>query len=188
MRTFATEQFMKHVLAALALCAVSSSVFAFELTSPDVSDGSALNDRQVANVFGCTGGNLSPALVWRDAPEGTKSFAVTMYDPDAPTGSGFWHWVAFDIPASAGGLPRGAGAPDGRSMPEGAIQSRADANVSGFLGACPPSGSTHRYVITVKALKVEKLGLDASASGALVGFMANANALAEATITATYGR
>jgi len=137
---------------------------------------------QVANVFGCKGGNISPELSWRDAPQGTKSYAVTMYDPDAPTGSGWWHWVAFDIPAGVTELK--AGGP----LPEGAVSGKADAGNNAYTGACPPPGSAHRYVITIKALKLEKLGLDGNASAALVGFMTNANKLGEASITATYGR
>jgi Raf kinase inhibitor-like YbhB/YbcL family protein len=180
---------MRHILCAMLLTASCSvEAMAFELKSADVTDGAYLKPAQVANVFGCDGGNLSPALAWTDPPEGTKSFVVTMYDPDAPTGSGFWHWVAFDIPADVRELPQGAGSVDGKKLPPGTIQSRGDANLAGYLGACPPPGSSHRYVITLKALKVDKLGLDASASGALVGFMSNASKLGEATITATYGR
>lgn len=174
--------------AGLASLMLTASAQAFELTSSDVAEGGTLKMEQVANGFGCTGGNLSPALAWKDAPEGTKSFAVSMYDPDAPTGSGWWHWVAFDIPASASSLAAGASTLDGKAMPEGTIQSTADAGVPAFVGACPPKGSSHRYVITVKALKVDKLGLDANASGALVGFMTNANKLGEATITATFSQ
>lgn len=179
---------MKFLFTILALTAFSTSALALELTSPDVKDGGTLNAAQVANIFGCEGGNVSPELSWTNAPEGTKSFAVSMYDPDAPTGSGFWHWVAFDIPATAKGLARGAGTAGGGAMPGGTIHSIADANVAGYVGACPPPGKPHRYVITVKALKVDKLGLDETASGALVGFLANANVLAEASITATFGR
>ncbi|MCA0432102.1 MAG: YbhB/YbcL family Raf kinase inhibitor-like protein [Proteobacteria bacterium] len=161
---------------------------AFELTSRDIAEGGTLKMEQVANVFGCSGGGMSPELLWSNIPEGTKSFVVTAYDPDAPTGSGFWHWVAFDIPPTVSGLPAGAGALGGNSLPAGAIQSTADANVAGYLGACPPPGPAHRYIFTVKALKVEKLGLKANASGALVGFLSNASSLGEASITVTYGR
>jgi Raf kinase inhibitor-like YbhB/YbcL family protein len=181
---------MKKMLLASSLFGVLSiaSAQAFEITSPDVSEGGTMKMEQIANGFGCTGGGLSPALSWKDVPEGTKSFAISMYDPDAPSGSGFWHWVAFDIPATTTSLAAGAGNPDGKSMPEGTIQSGADANVPGYVGACPPPGAPHHYIITLKALKVDKLGLDTNASGAMVGFMTNANKLGEATITATYGR
>ena len=158
----------------------------FRLTSPDIAEGKPLAEAQVFSGFGCTGGNTSPALSWSGAPAGTKSFVVTVYDPDAPTGSGWWHWVAFDLPASTSGLARGAGTAGG--MPAGAVQARNDYGKAGFGGACPPPGAPHRYIFKVTALKVEKLGVDADASAALIGFMTNANALGSATITATYGR
>lgn len=158
----------------------------FALSSPDITEGGKLGDAQVANTFGCAGGNVSPALSWSNAPEGTKSFVVNAYDPDAPTGSGFWHWVMFNIPAGVTELEEGITPDDG--APAGAIQSRADAGFSSYLGPCPPQGQTHRYVFTVMALSVETLDLDGNASGALIGFMANANALAKASITVNYGR
>lgn len=176
------------VLAA-ALTAVSSlpsSAAEFTLSSPDIADGGKLAQAQVANTFGCAGGNVSPALSWSNAPAGTKSFVVTAYDPDAPTGSGFWHWAMFNIPADVTELKSGI-TPD-RGAPTGAIQSRADAGFSSYLGACPPQGQTHRYIFTVTALSVDKLDLDGNASGALIGFMTNANALAKASITVQYGR
>ncbi|RYC17752.1 YbhB/YbcL family Raf kinase inhibitor-like protein [Ciceribacter ferrooxidans] len=175
----------------LATAIASLSGFAaraadFTLSSADIRDGGALAEAQVANAFGCTGGNVSPQLSWSNAPEGTKSFVVSAYDPDAPTGSGFWHWAMFNIPASVTGLERGI-TPD-KGAPEGAVQSRADAGFASYLGACPPAGETHRYIFTVTALSVDKLDLDQNASGALIGFMTNANALAKAAITVTYGR
>ncbi|MGB0696170.1 MAG: YbhB/YbcL family Raf kinase inhibitor-like protein [Rhodospirillaceae bacterium] len=159
----------------------------FKLTSPDIMEGRPLAETFVLNGFGCGGDNLSPALEWHHVPEGTKSFVVTAYDPDAPTGSGWWHWVAFDIPADVTALPRGAGSQDG-SMPDGAIQSRTDFGRPGFGGACPPPGEVHRYRFTVHALAVESLGLKAEDSAALVGFMTKANVLATADITAVYTR
>jgi len=181
---------MKYPIAmALAAALLSSSqASAFELTSPDMKDGGTLRTEQVANVFGCKGGNVSPALSRKDAPKETKSFAVSLYDPDAPTGSGWWHWTVFDIPASANSLPSGAGSAKGAGLPAGAVQGRTDFGTPSFGGACPPPGPAHRYVLTVTALKVDKLGLDSSASGALVGYMTHANALASASITATYGQ
>jgi len=169
------------VAASLLMCDAAQ---AFDLKSTDLTEGGTLKIDQVSNIFGCKGGNISPEMSWSDPPEGTKSFAVTLYDPDAPTGSGFWHWSAFDIPASVMSLPRGAAS----SMPAGTLQSKGDAGITGYTGACPPPGPPHRYILTVKALKVEKLGLDATASGALIGFMTNANKLGEASITATYGQ
>ncbi len=176
------------IAAGIAAILSIATVQAFELTSADIINGGTLKAEQIANIFGCKGGNISPGLSWKDAPEGTKSFAVSLFDPDAPTGSGFWHWVAFDIPASTTSLPAGASTPDGGKLPSGTIQARNDASGVGYVGACPPPGAPHHYVLTIKALKIEKLGLDASASPALVGFMTNANKLGEVTITATYGQ
>lgn len=158
----------------------------FSLSSPDMRDGGTLAEAQVANSFGCSGQNISPALQWSNVPEGTKSFSVSLYDPDAPTGSGFWHWVMFNIPADVTALPAGISPEAG--APEGTVQSRADAGYPGFLGACPPEGQTHTYVFTVTALDTDKLDLDSSASGALIGFMTNAHALAKASISVRYGR
>ena len=173
---------------AAASVALTATAYAFDLKSTDISEGGTLKMEQVANVFGCKGGNVSPQLSWSNVPEGTKSFAISVYDPDAPTGSGFWHWAAFDIPASVTSLAAGASTPDGKGMPAGTIQSKADAGVPAFVGACPPPGAAHHYIYTIKALKVEKLGLDGNASAALISFMSNANKLGEAKITAVYGQ
>lgn len=176
---------------AAILCALvlsSASAHAFEVESADARNGGSVANAQVANVFGCDGGNLSPQFAWHDIPEGTQSFVVTVFDRDAPTGSGFWHWVVFDIPASSPGLAAGAGTADGTRLPAGAVQTRNDAGTIGYVGACPPLGSTHRYVLTVKTIRVKNLGLDAMASGALVGFLSNANKISEATITTTLSR
>ncbi len=174
--------------AILTLTALTTQAQAadFSLSSPDLRDGGVLPAAQIANSFGCSCENLSPALAWSNVPEGTKSFAVSLYDPDAPTGSGFWHWVMFNIPANVTALPAGISPEAG--APEGAVQSRADASYPGFLGACPPEGQTHTYVFTVTALDTDKLDLDSSASGALIGFMTNAHALAKASISVGYGR
>ncbi|CAM5769288.1 kinase inhibitor [Labrys miyagiensis] len=174
-------------IATFCLCAPVPA-FSFELTSPDLREGGALPAAQVSNLFGCTGGNLSPALSWRNAPAGTKSFVVTVYDPDAPTGSGWWHWTVFDIPATVKALPRGAGAAGGNDLPQGALQGANDAGQPAFMGACPPPGPAHRYIVTVTALKVDKLGLDSGAGGAMIGFLTRANALGSASITVLYGR
>jgi Raf kinase inhibitor-like YbhB/YbcL family protein len=166
----------------------ATPALSFELTSPDVHQGSTLNPAQVSNVFGCSGGNVSPALSWKNAPAGTKSFAISLYDPDAPTGSGWWHWTVFDIPASTTSLPAGAGSEDGKSLPSGVKQGRNDAGQSAFMGACPPAGPAHRYIMTITALKVEQLGLPAGATGAMIGFITKANALDSTSISATFGR
>jgi len=151
--------------------------------------GGQLGEEQVYSGFGCTGGNVSPDLRWKDAPEGTRSFAVTVYDPDAPTGSGWWHWLIFDIPASVHGLAKGAGNPDGDKAPKGSVQSLTSFGKPGYGGACPPEGDRpHRYIFTVYALDVPKLGLDAGAMPALVGFLLNRHALARASLMAYYGR
>ncbi|HZW24543.1 MAG TPA: YbhB/YbcL family Raf kinase inhibitor-like protein [Gallionella sp.] len=166
---------------------LAGSAWAFELSSPEVAEGKVLNAAQVANTFGCTGGNLSPALNWKHAPAGTRSFAVTVYDPDAPTGSGWWHWLAYDIPATATGLP--ASAAVSAALPEGTKQGRNDFGTRNFGGACPPPGDKpHRYVITVHALKVDKLEVPEDASAALIGFMLHATGLGTAKITAKYSR
>ncbi|QXI30262.1 kinase inhibitor [Pseudomonas vanderleydeniana] len=177
---------------ALFLAALSLSVAAqaadLTLTSHDISDGKPLSSREVFQGFGCTGGNTSPQLSWRNAPAGTKSFAITAYDPDAPTGSGWWHWTVVNLPASTHELPSGAGSTGGQ-LPAGAIQGRTDYGQPGFGGACPPPGDKpHRYQFTVWALKADKLPVDEQSSGAMVGYMLNANTLGKATLTATYGR
>jgi len=161
----------------------------FTLSSPTIKPGGTLTDAQVFQGFGCTGKNVSPALKWSGAPAGTKSFALTVYDPDAPTGSGWWHWVVYNIPATATELPEGAGAADGKSLPAGTAQGRTDFGAAGFGGACPPKGDKpHRYIFTVYALKTDKLDVPPDATAALVGFMINANKLDKASFTAKYGR
>jgi Raf kinase inhibitor-like YbhB/YbcL family protein len=161
----------------------------FRLTSPTIKDQGTIGNEHVYNGFGCSGRNVSPELRWERAPRETKSFAVTVYDPDAPTGSGWWHWVIFNIPPSATSLPAGAGKPDGGGAPAGSIQSMTDFGQPGYGGPCPPAGDKpHRYVFTVYALKVDQLPLKKEASGAMVGFYLNQNALGKASFTARYGR
>lgn len=161
----------------------------FTLSSPTIKPGSTLTEAQVFNGFGCTGKNISPALAWSGVPAGTKSLAVTVYDPDAPTGSGWWHWVVYNLPAATTGLPEGAGSADGKGLPAGAVQGRTDFGAAAFGGACPPVGDKpHRYIFTVFALKTEKIELPADASAALVGYMLNANKLGSASFTAKFGR
>jgi Raf kinase inhibitor-like YbhB/YbcL family protein len=167
----------------------TASAAGFHLMSPTIKPGSMLSDEQVFNGFGCTGKNVSPALKWSGAPKDTKSFALTVYDPDAPTGSGWWHWVVYNIPASASELAEGAGTADGKGLPAGSAQGNTDFGAPGFGGACPPKGDKpHRYIFTIYALKTDKLDIPAGGTAALVGFMINANKLGSATFMAKYGR
>ncbi len=168
-----------------SIASLAQAAGPFKLTSKDMAEGKMLAMAQVSNIFGCTGGNVSPELSWSGAPAGTKSFVLTAYDPDAPTGSGFWHWVMFNIPATTTHLDGGI-KPD--ALPTGAIQARSDYGAPGFGGACPPPGKPHRYIFTVYALKLDKLDLDANATPAVVGFMTLANSIGKATLTAKYGR
>ena len=159
----------------------------FTLSSSDL--GGEVTQKQEFNSFGCSGDNQSPQLGWKNAPEGTKSFAITMYDPDAPTGSGFWHWIVFDIPANVHELATNAGNIKLNLMPKGAIQSVTDYGAKGYGGPCPPEGhGFHQYIITVYALKTDYLGLDENATPAIVGFNLWANTLAKASIVAYYKR
>lgn len=178
------------LVAAVCLCLpLLAHAGGFTLSSPVIKPGARLAEAQVFKGFGCEGGNVSPALNWKGAPKGTQSYALTVYDPDAPTGSGWWHWVVYNLPASATGVPEGAGAADGKGLPEGAVQVRTDFGAPGFGGACPPKGDKpHRYLFTVHALKVGKLELPPDPSPALVGFMVNANRLGSATLRAKYSR
>ncbi|HEY4772810.1 MAG TPA: YbhB/YbcL family Raf kinase inhibitor-like protein [Steroidobacteraceae bacterium] len=174
--------------AALGAAEKSTSAGGFSLTSPDIADGRTMALGQVFNGFGCSGGNLSPALSWSQAPPGTQSFALLVHDPDAPTGSGWWHWVVYNIPASTTSLPAGAGAAAGTLLPAGAVQGRTDFGTHAYGGPCPPPGKVHHYHFRFYALKVAKLDVPADASSALIAFNVHANALAEAQITALYSR
>lgn len=161
----------------------------FTLKSSDIKPGASLDIAQVANTFGCTGKNISPALNWSGAPKETRSFVLTVYDPDAPTGSGFWHWVVFNIPANATNIPSGIGTNDKVALPMGAVQTRSDAGTPGFIGACPPQGDKpHRYQFTLYALDVDNLPLTADATPAVVGFNVHFHTLAKAQFEATYQR
>ena len=177
---------------AMLLCACAGSVHAagFALSSPDIKPKATIKAAQVFNGFGCTGDNISPALVWKNPPKGTKSFALQVHDPDAPTGgSGWWHWVVFNLPADATGLAQGVGDPAAGRLPAGAIQSRTDFGVPGWGGPCPPPGDKpHRYVFTVHALGLDRMGLEADAPAAMVGFTINAHRLGSASFTAYFGR
>ena len=162
---------------------------ALRIESDDIEDGGRLGRLHHAAAMGMTGEDLSPQLRWSGAPAATASFAVTCFDPDAPTGSGFWHWVLFDLPASVTELPRGAGSGDQLGLPSGALHARNDAGGLCYFGAAPPEGhGEHRYVFAVHALQIPSLGLDASASPAYVGFNLTFNTLARGLLVSSYGR
>jgi Raf kinase inhibitor-like YbhB/YbcL family protein len=157
------------------------SVPSFTVTSTDVTDGQPLEDDQVAEH-----GNTSPQLSWTDVPEGTKSFTVTCFDPDAPTPSGFWHWVLVDLPADVTSLDAGAGA-EGATLPGGAFMCRNDGGAKAFMGAAPPAGDqVHRYFFVVHAVKEETLGVDSDASPAVVSFNLAFKTLGRAILHGTY--
>lgn len=161
-----------------------ASPHGFYLSSADIRG--QITNNQVYNSFGCNGKNVSPQLSWENAPAGTKSFAVTAYDPDAPTGSGWWHWLVFNIPNSVAQLKTGA---SNSTMPTAAIESTNSYGSKGFGGACPPQGDKpHRYIFTVFALNIEKIEQTADARPELVGFFLNSHVIAKASILAYYGR
>ncbi|NTW78245.1 MAG: YbhB/YbcL family Raf kinase inhibitor-like protein [Syntrophaceae bacterium] len=169
------------------LVAGSAGAGEFTLTSNDMEGQLTLT--QVFSGFGCSGKNISPSLKWINAPRNTKSFAVTVYDPDAPTGSGWWHWVIFNIPAGVSELKANAGQIEKKLAPAGSIQSITDFGKPGFGGACPPQGDkAHRYVFTVYALSTEKLDLDEKTPPAMVGYFLNNYTIARASLISYYGR
>jgi len=162
-------------------------VSAFQVTSDDIVEGHPLPSLQYASMSGVEGGqDLSPHLQWSGAPEGTKSFAVTAYDPDAPTGSGLWHWAVINIPASVTELPTGAGDEHGSGLPQGALQLPNDLRLKRFIGAAPPAGhGPHRYYFVVHALDVEDIGIDPNSTPALLGFTMLSHTLGRAVLVAT---
>ena len=161
----------------------------FNVTSDDMADGEKLSEAQVYNGFGVSGGNSSPHLSWDGAPAETQSYVVTCFDPDAPTGSGFWHWVLYDIPGDVTELPAGAGSGSMEGLPKGATHVRNDYGSKDFGGAAPPEGhGDHRYVFAVHALGVDHLEINSDVSPAIVGFMTGFNTLARAVMVPVYGR
>ncbi|MGZ7443009.1 YbhB/YbcL family Raf kinase inhibitor-like protein [Paenibacillus sp. TH7-28] len=162
-------------------------VAGFQITSNDIAEGLPLPLQQYSGMSGVEGGkDLSPHLKWSGAPEGTKSFAVTAYDSDAPTGSGLWHWAVINIPASVTELPTGAGDEHGSGLPQGALQLPNDLRLERFIGAAPPMGhGPHRYYFVVHALDVENIGVDPSATPALLGFTMLGHTLGRAVLVAT---
>ena len=175
------------IITLIAFSGVSFSQNTFTLSSTDLG-GQATKTEEFSG-FGCEGENKSPQLSWANAPEGTKSFAITMYDPDAPTGSGWWHWVVFDIPANMNELVTNAGNINLKLVPKGVIQSITDYGANGYGGPCPPEGhGLHQYIITVYALKTDKLGLNESTNPAVVGYYLWNNTIAKASIVTYYQR
>lgn len=180
----------KSILFLSAVLLFTGTLFAqktFTLSSKDM--GGSFTIQNEFNGFGCNGNNASPQLSWANAPEGTKSFAITCYDPDAPTGAGWWHWVAFNIPSNSNEIVSKAGNPALNLMPAGTIQSTTSFGATGFGGPCPPVGhGIHTYIFTVYALKTDNLGLDATANPELVGYNLWVNTIAKATIVVHYKR
>lgn len=174
---------MKRILFAFIFSALALFAEGFTLKSNTVSG--QLGIKQVFNGFGCVGENISPDLSWENAPKGTKSFAVTVYDPDAPTGSGWWHWVVFDIPKDKTSFETNFGAKEHK----GVIQSLTNYGTTGFGGACPPKGDkAHQYIFTVYALDTNTLGLDKNTNPAIVGYYINNHTIAKSSIVAYYKR
>jgi Raf kinase inhibitor-like YbhB/YbcL family protein len=162
------------------------------LTSNSFKDGDYLAQEHILSAdygFGCGGGNRSPHLRWEGAPPDTKSFALTCFDPDAPTGSGFWHWVVVNIPSGVTELPAGAGNPTGGKLPAGALEVRTDFGKPGYGGPCPPEGDhPHRYLFTVHAVSMDRLPVTADTAAAVVGFYLHFNTLAKASLMGLYKR
>lgn len=192
MRTIVVTGTLALALAAVTVGATSTTAVgagAFTLTSAAFKNNAAMPDKHAFNQMGCTGENMSPPLAWANPPAGTKGFALLVHDPDAPTGSGWWHWVVYDIPADATSLPEGAGKEGGTALPKGTKLGKTDFGTAAYGGPCPPPGSgKHHYNFTLYALKVDKLEVPDGASAAMIAFMANANAVGKAKLTGVYSR
>ena len=180
------------ILTAISFLSMSPAYANMRVVSKDLVAGKSMAMDQVFDKFGCQGKNISPELAWSGAPQGTKSFAIMAYDPDAPTGSGWWHWVVFNIPASTTKILTDASRNGG--LPPGSIQGRTDFGTTTYGGACPPLGhGVHHYQFIVYALSVARLTfgdtlLDSNTPAAMIGFVVHANALDSASIEATYKR
>ena|SRR6476660_8525339 len=175
--------------ASLFVVATANAQGKFRLMSTDVHAGAKISNANVFNAMGCTGNNVSPELHWQGAPAKTKSFALTMYDPDAPTGSGWWHWVVYNIPATANRLAPGAGDSGKNLLPGGAVMGHGDAGMTAYQGPCPGKGDKpHRYLFTLYALDTDKLDIPAGATAAYAGFNFHSHQLAKTTLMAVYGR
>jgi Raf kinase inhibitor-like YbhB/YbcL family protein len=176
---------MKNYIFVIGIIFTLSTADAFSLRSKSLKDKEMVPQKHVYNSFGCEGENISPALEWKDPPKGTKSFAITVFDPDAPTGSGWWHWTVANLPAHISQLEEGA---SGKEMPDKAVEGRTDFGESGYGGPCPPKGETHRYIFNVYALKTEKLDLTKESPGAQFGYYIHQNSLGKASFTIKYRR
>lgn len=183
--------FIIFLLISLASCSSNniSNSDSFKLSSKDIDSSQQIALKHVFNGFGCEGKNISPQLSWQNPPVGTKSFALTVYDPDAPTGSGWWHWVVLNIPKHYKELPTNFGRKDQFRFKNLVTQVRNDYGIHKFGGPCPPKGDKpHRYIFTLYALKTDKIVLNKSATAAQAGFMINANTIDKASFITTFGR
>jgi Raf kinase inhibitor-like YbhB/YbcL family protein len=160
----------------------------FRLVSPQWHEGGTVPQENVLNGSGCSGANVSPEFHWSGAPAGSKSFAITILDPDAPARGGWWHWVAFNIPGTISGLSAGAGNKGSKALPAGSAQSQNDYGEPGYGGPCPPAGTTHRYVVRVYALNVEKLSLGADTPPAKLAKLIEEHSIGVAQLTVRFGR
>lgn len=171
----------------IMLITLVSLLFADSFTLESNTLEGQLSKTEEFDGFGCMGKNISPELHWKNPPKGTKSFAITVYDPDAPTGSGWWHWLIVNIPADVSRIASNASST--HTLPEGAVETMTDYGFSGFGGACPPNGDgVHTYIFTVYALNTEKLDVNAQSNSALVGYQINAHTIQKATIVSYYQR
>jgi Raf kinase inhibitor-like YbhB/YbcL family protein len=162
---------------------------ALSIKSTDIAAGSKWPRKHIFDSFGCTGKNISPQIAWSDLPEGTKSLAFTIYDPDAPTGSGWWHWLVVNIPITYKELPTNFGAQDNFKLADGILQIRNDFGFNKFGGSCPPKGDKpHKYIFTIYALKTDKIDLESTATAAFAGYSINQNVIAKASFEAFNSR
>jgi Raf kinase inhibitor-like YbhB/YbcL family protein len=184
--------FKKWFLAVLVMSFWTSGALAaqkIDVGSRDIPNGKTIADKFVFSGFGCSGKNVSPEVHWSHLPAGTKSLALTVYDPDAPTGSGWWHWVVYNLPPTLKGLPEGAGNKNGKRLPRNARQAVNDFGYAGYGGPCPPPGDApHHYIFTVYALKTSRLKLPPHPSPALIGYFIHMNMIGEGRFVGRYGR
>lgn len=170
-------------------CSMNNANAKLQINSPEIAPNAMISNKNIFKGFGCNGENISPQIRWSNAPLGTKGYALTVYDPDAPTGSGWWHYVAVNIPLNYSELPAAFGAENKFEIKDGIKQVRNDFGVHNFGGPCPPVGDkAHRYIFTIYALKTEKLDIPESATAAFAGFMINQNTISKASFTGFYKR